>query len=119
MWSPISSTLIYGNRDAILVDPVTTVRQAAAPVEWVESFDRNLTTIYVTHGLGDQWFGLATIPERFPKARPVATPAVVEHMSKQMEPSFVESFWPPVPRPDPAPHRPAAPPHRRRRDHGR
>lgn len=93
MWSPISSTLVYGDRDAVLVDPVMTAQQAAALAEWVESFDRNLTTIYVTHGHGDHWFGLATLLDRFPSARPVATPAVVEHMSKQMEPSFVESFW--------------------------
>lgn len=93
MWSPISSTLVYGDHDAVLVDPVMTVQQATALAEWVASFDRNLTTIYVTHGHGDHWFGLATLLERFPKARPVATPAVVEHMAKQMEPGFVESFW--------------------------
>lgn len=93
MWSPISSTLVYGERDAILVDPVMTVQQAVALAEWVESYDRNLTTVYVTHGHGDHWFGLATLLERFPNARAVATPAVVEHMAKQMEPSFVESFW--------------------------
>jgi hypothetical protein len=28
MWSPISSTLIYGERDAVLVDAPTTVEQA-------------------------------------------------------------------------------------------
>lgn len=93
MWSPISSTLIYGERDAVLVDPVMTIQQAAALAEWVASFDRNLTTIYVTHGHGDHWFGLANVLERFPKARPVATPAVVDQMAKQMEPGFIDSFW--------------------------
>ncbi|MEW2402549.1 MBL fold metallo-hydrolase [Streptomyces sp. NPDC046862] len=93
MWSPISSTLVYGDRDAVLVDPVMTVQQAAALAEWVESFDRNLTTIYVTHGHGDHWFGLATLLEHFPEARPVATPAVVGHMAQQMDPGFVEGFW--------------------------
>jgi glyoxylase-like metal-dependent hydrolase (beta-lactamase superfamily II) len=93
MWSPISSTLVYGERDAVLVDPVMTVQQAVALAEWVQTYDRNLTTVYVTHGHGDHWFGLATLLERFPGARAVATPAFVDHMAKQTEPGFVESFW--------------------------
>ncbi|MFI5798726.1 MBL fold metallo-hydrolase [Streptomyces sp. NPDC051677] len=93
MWSPISSTLVYGERDAVLVDPVMTAQQAAALADWVESFDRNLTTIYVTHGHGDHWFGLATLLERFPNARPVATPTVAENMVKQMDPGFLDNFW--------------------------
>jgi len=35
MWSPISSTLIYGERDAVLVDAPTTVEQAEALADWV------------------------------------------------------------------------------------
>ena len=35
MWSPISSTLIYGQRDAVLVDAPITVEQAGALVDWV------------------------------------------------------------------------------------
>jgi hypothetical protein len=31
MWSPISSTLIYGERDAVLVDALLTVAQAPVP----------------------------------------------------------------------------------------
>jgi len=37
MWSPISSTLIYGRRDAVLVDAFITVEQADALVDWVEA----------------------------------------------------------------------------------
>ena len=36
MWSPISSTLIYGKRDAVLVDAFITVEQADALADWVE-----------------------------------------------------------------------------------
>jgi hypothetical protein len=35
MWSPISSTLISGKRDAILVDTFITVEQADILVDWV------------------------------------------------------------------------------------
>ncbi|HEV3190152.1 MAG TPA: hypothetical protein VGY54_06620, partial [Polyangiaceae bacterium] len=37
MWPPISSTLIYGKRDAVLVDAFITVEQADALVDWVEA----------------------------------------------------------------------------------
>ena len=37
MWSPISSTLIYGRRDAVLVDALITNEQADALVDWVEA----------------------------------------------------------------------------------
>src|SRR5580704_2055022 len=70
MWSPISSTLIYGERDAVLVDAPTTVEQAEALTDWVVDNGKNLTTIYVTHGHGDHFFG--TLQDRFPTAR--ATP---------------------------------------------
>ncbi|MFF3513137.1 MBL fold metallo-hydrolase [Streptomyces sp. NPDC002573] len=93
MWSPITATLIMGERDAVLVDALMTVEQAGRLADWVAASGKNLTTIYVTHGHGDHWFGLGTLLERFPGARAVATPAVVEQMKKQMAPEFVASFW--------------------------
>jgi glyoxylase-like metal-dependent hydrolase (beta-lactamase superfamily II) len=69
MWSPISSTLIYGERDAVLVDAPTIVEQAAALADWVVDSGKNLTTIYVTHGHGDHFFGIGTLQDRFPQAR--------------------------------------------------
>ena len=53
-WPPISSTLISGERDAVLVDTPTTVEQARALANWVVASGKNLTTIYATHGHGDQ-----------------------------------------------------------------
>src|SRR5713101_2012644 len=35
LWSPISSTLIYGKRDAVLVDAFITVEQTNALVDWI------------------------------------------------------------------------------------
>ncbi|MGU3292893.1 MBL fold metallo-hydrolase [Williamsia sp. M5A3_1d] len=92
-WSPITSTLISGESDALLVDPPMTVEQARALADWVAAGGKNLTTIYITHGHGDHWFGLSTLLERFPGARAIATPAVLAHARKQSAPEFVESFW--------------------------
>jgi glyoxylase-like metal-dependent hydrolase (beta-lactamase superfamily II) len=92
-WVPTSATLIFGQRDAVLVDAFLTIEQAATLVEWVAASGKNLTTIYVTHGHGDHWFGIGMLLNRFPKARAVATPDVVESMRRQASPEYVSSFW--------------------------
>jgi glyoxylase-like metal-dependent hydrolase (beta-lactamase superfamily II) len=94
-WSPISSTLISGRRDAVLVDTFITVAQAQALGDWVAASGKNLTTIYATHGHGDHFFGATTILERFPSARFVATPQVVEIMRRQASPRTLASYWNP------------------------
>jgi len=92
-WVPTSATLIFGQRDAVLVDAFLTVEQAAALVEWVAASGKNLTTIYVTHGHGDHFFGIGAVLNRFPNARAMATPDVVKSMRQQVSPDYVSSFW--------------------------
>src|SRR5258708_19947230 len=89
MWSPIASTLIAGQRDAVLVDAFITIEQAHALVEWVAASGKNLTTIYITHGHGDHFFGIGALLDRFPKARAAATPAVVKRMHQQPSPESI------------------------------
>src|SRR5262249_53725101 len=74
-WSPITATLISGRRDAVLVDPLMTIEQGQALADWVAASGKNLTTVYITHGHGDHWFGLGSIRQRHPKVRAVATAA--------------------------------------------
>jgi len=93
MWVPTSATLIYGERDAVLVDAFLTVEQAHAAVEWIAASGKNLTTIYITHGHGDHFFGIGALLDRFPNAKAVATANVLEVMRRQISPEFVASFW--------------------------
>jgi len=93
MWVPTSATLIYGERDAVLVDAFLTLEQASAVVEWVAASGKNLTTIYITHGHGDHCFGIGALLDRFPNAKAVATPNVLKVMRQQVSPEFVASFW--------------------------
>src|SRR5882724_7335595 len=95
MWSPRASTFIYGKRDAVLVDALITVEQADALVDWVAASGKNLTTIYVTHGHGDHFFGIGALLNRFPNARLVAAPDVVKIMRQQASPQALASFWNP------------------------
>ncbi len=94
-WPPISSTLISGERDAVLVDTPITVEQARALANWVAARGKNLTTIYATHGHGDHFFGASTVLERFPGARFVARPEVIKIMRQQASPESLATFWNP------------------------
>jgi len=94
-WPPISSTLIFGERDAVLVDTPITVEQARALANWVMASGKNLTTIYATHGHGDHFFGTSTVLERFPGARFVARPEVIKVMRQQASPESLATYWNP------------------------
>ena len=89
-FDPITSTLIFGDYDAVLVDAMTTVAEAEALADWVALHNRNLETIYITHAHFDHFYGLGILLDRFPGARAIAAPQTVNAM--QM------SFSPPVER---------------------
>ena len=92
----MASTLIYGKRDAVLVDAFMTVEQASTLADWIATKDRNLTTIYITHGHGDHWFGVGTLLERFPNASVVATPNTVKVMRQNASPEALRTAWEPA-----------------------
>src|SRR5216684_5992563 len=93
MWVANSSTLIYGERDAVLVDTFLTTEQSQTLSDWVVASGKNLTAIYVTHGHGDHFFGLASLLERFPHAKAVASPEIVKAMQDHLSPASVDGFW--------------------------
>ena len=93
MWVANSSTLIYGERDAVLVDTFLTIDQSQALLNWVVASGKNLIAIYLTHGHGDHVFGVGSLLERFPHAKAVATPEVVAAMREQVSPTSRENFW--------------------------
>jgi glyoxylase-like metal-dependent hydrolase (beta-lactamase superfamily II) len=89
---PQFSTLISGERDAVLVDTFLTVGQNLKLVEWIAKSGKNLTTIYATHGHGDHFFGVNTIRELFPDARFVASQDVISIMRRQASSAVLDSW---------------------------
>jgi glyoxylase-like metal-dependent hydrolase (beta-lactamase superfamily II) len=94
-WVTNTVTLVYGERDAVLVDTFLSVQHSKELLDWVAESGKNLTTIYITHAHGDHFFGLKLLLDRFPNARAFATASVVAAMAKQVKPDFIKSFWEP------------------------
>ncbi|ELP62613.1 MBL fold metallo-hydrolase [Streptomyces turgidiscabies] len=89
--SPLASTLIIGEREAVLVDPPFTREQTQAVGDWVERSGKRLAYIYATHGHGDHWFGTGELLERFPGAVPYATEGTIGIMRRNVQGR--EQFW--------------------------
>jgi glyoxylase-like metal-dependent hydrolase (beta-lactamase superfamily II) len=81
--SPIASTLIYGERDAVLVDPPFTYEQVQRVGDWIERSGKHLIAVYATHGHGDHWFGTDLLLQRFSDAVPYATNGTIVMMHQQ------------------------------------
>ncbi|GAF48321.1 MBL fold metallo-hydrolase [Rhodococcus wratislaviensis] len=90
MWSPQSTTLIFGERDAILVDPPFTREQLRDVSNWVRASGKQLTHIFITHGHGDHWFTAGALADQF-GAQIVATPGTINLMHRDI--ALRETVW--------------------------
>lgn len=73
-----NSTLIYGDRDAILIDASQLCSDSYRMAAEIIPMRRNLTHIYVSHFHPDHHFGLAALKHAFPRAKIVGLPSVVK-----------------------------------------
>ena len=90
---PASSvSLLSGEKEAVLIDALITFAEAERVVEWIRSTGKRLTTVYITHGHGDHFFGLNTILANFPEAKAVALPEVVPFAQEQLGAGYM-GFW--------------------------
>jgi glyoxylase-like metal-dependent hydrolase (beta-lactamase superfamily II) len=92
-WVANSSTLIYGERDAVLVDTFLTVEQTNGLADAIVASGKTLKAIYVTHAHGDHFFGIKVLQDRFPEAKALATPEVVARMKVQSAPEKLNGRW--------------------------
>jgi glyoxylase-like metal-dependent hydrolase (beta-lactamase superfamily II) len=88
-----SATLIYGERDAVLVDTFLTVEQCNGLADAIVASEKALKAIYVTHAHGDHFFGLKILQDRFPNVQALAIPEVVARMKLQITPDKLNSRW--------------------------
>jgi glyoxylase-like metal-dependent hydrolase (beta-lactamase superfamily II) len=84
-FSPTTSTLLVGRSESVLVDAQYIDSDIAALGDLIASTGTKLTTIYVTHAHADHYLGIGALLERFPGARPLATPGVVEAIKATLD----------------------------------
>ena len=88
VWSPISTTLIIGQNDLVIVDPGLTYEHAKAVGDLVAASGKQPVAVYATHGHGDHWFASGPLLERFPGVPVYATPGTIEVMRQNADPGF-------------------------------
>jgi glyoxylase-like metal-dependent hydrolase (beta-lactamase superfamily II) len=90
---PVTSVLVSGEKEAILVDAQFGKSQAEQVVEKIRASGKQLTTIYISHGDPDYYFGLDTLTAAFPKARVLASQPTVDHIKQTVDGKL--AFWGP------------------------
>ncbi|MEU9918555.1 MBL fold metallo-hydrolase [Streptomyces sp. NPDC051001] len=78
LFSPTTCTLVVGPTEAVLVDAQYLNEDIDQLTDVIADTGRRLTQIYVTHGHPDHYFGIGPLRRRFPQARAVALPSVVD-----------------------------------------
>jgi len=76
----VSSVLVQGKTEAVLIDAQFSAEQARKLADKIKASGKRLTTIYISHGDPDFYFGLDTLQAAFPGARIVATPQTIAHI---------------------------------------
>ncbi|HGF7477530.1 TPA: Vmh family MBL fold metallo-hydrolase [Vibrio mimicus] len=91
---PVSSTLISGEKHAILVDAQFGVNDGAKLVEMVKQSGKELTAIYISAGDPDYYFGLQPLVEAFPNVPVLASESVVKHIEMTKDAKI--GYWGPI-----------------------
>ncbi|KFF73742.1 metallo-beta-lactamase [Chryseobacterium sp. P1-3] len=70
---PITSTIIYGEKDALLIDAQFQKQYAEQLVKEIKATGKNLKTIFISHSDPDFYFGLDVIRKAFPDVKIIST----------------------------------------------
>ncbi|MEO6088737.1 MAG: MBL fold metallo-hydrolase, partial [Umezawaea sp.] len=75
-----TATLVTGEGEALLVDAGFTRADGHRLAAAVLDSGKALTTVFISHGDPDFYFGAEVLADAFPDAVFVATPHVIEHI---------------------------------------
>ncbi|RKS98441.1 glyoxylase-like metal-dependent hydrolase (beta-lactamase superfamily II) [Flavobacterium sp. 123] len=76
----VASVIVSGKTDAVLIDAQFTLEDAEKVAQEIKNSGKKLTTIFVSHGDPDFYFGLEVFKKYFPEVTAYASPATVEHI---------------------------------------
>jgi len=91
---PVASVLVEGTHDAVLIDAQFAKSDAQKLVQKIKASGKHLTTIYISHGDPDYYFGLEVLHTAFPDAKIVATKPTVEHIQASSKAKL--AYWGPI-----------------------
>nr|AEH59055.1 putative beta-lactamase type II [Lysobacter sp. ATCC 53042] len=91
---PVSSELVVGEREVLLIDAQFQRSDAQALVEKIRATGKTLGTVYISQSDPDYYFGLDTIRAAFPDARILATPQTVAAIRESMQGKL--AYWGPI-----------------------
>jgi len=89
----VNSTLVYGEKEAMVIDAGFTRADALRIAANVLDSGKQLTTIYVSQADPDYYFGVELLKEIFPQANVVTTSAVLEKLAPKLAGKV--AFWGP------------------------
>ncbi len=90
----VNSTLIYGEKEAMVIDAGFTRADALRIAANILDSGKQLATIYVSQADPDYYFGVEVLMEAFPNADVVTTPAVLAKLTAKMTGKVV--YWSPL-----------------------
>jgi glyoxylase-like metal-dependent hydrolase (beta-lactamase superfamily II) len=80
-----TATLVTGEHDALLVDAAFTRADGHRLAAEILDSGKTLTTVFISHGDPDFYFGAEVVADAFPEATFVATPHTIEHIQHSYE----------------------------------
>ena len=91
---PVTSVIVHGPREAVLIDAQFQRNDAQAVVQKIRATGKKLTTIYISHSDPDYYFGLDVLRAAFPDAKIVATPETVAKIQASKDGKL--AHWGPI-----------------------
>ncbi|MEP7154265.1 MAG: MBL fold metallo-hydrolase [Betaproteobacteria bacterium] len=89
----VNSTLVYGEKEAVVIDAGFTRADGLRIAANVLDSGKQLTTIYVSQADPDYYFGVEVLKQIFPQAEVVTTPAVLQKLTARHAGKI--AFWGP------------------------
>lgn len=95
-WVSNTSTLIYGDQEAVLVDTYMTKAANQELIDWIKDHHVTVKYIYLTHAHADHFFGAGMVKAAFPGARIIGTRATADGIPAVMTPANIAGTWEPL-----------------------
>ncbi len=89
----VASVIVSGKTDAVLIDAQFTLVDAEKVAQEIKASGKKLTTIYVSHGDPDFYFGLEVFKKYFPEVTIYASPKTIAHIKATAQGKL--DFWGP------------------------